>query len=167
MTTKETLHFFQQLRTLYERFHITEALMEMWAHELKTVEASDLQGALRRYIVSGAREDQPPTLQTILDHADAVRRDRRRQEVTIERQTLEATDLGAILATASRRVSERDANWARQHVAMFSAGVAKPGREAEAVAWCEQKALEFPEDAEDWLNEAESYHLILEDADVL
>lgn len=54
----------------------------------------------------------------------------------------------------------RDRAWVDGHAQLNAQGLNKPGREAEAAAFCQKMAEAYPQDAAEWMRESEAYALM-------
>lgn len=154
MTTQETLDLVEQLSALYDHFRITPGLAKMWADALVTTAVDDMEEALKRYVASGARENFPPTLSTLLTFCTDIRRERRKAELAQQADE----NLPDILASAADRAPEQDKGWAKEHVRMAIAFLNHSLSKQDAPAYCIEMAAKYPAGTDAWLREAELYY---------
>jgi hypothetical protein len=150
-----------------------DARRHVWEPDLYAVDKETAWEAMKRF-ARKARDNRAPSLDDLLALCRDIADERHRAEAkerraTDDRLAMEAWQKAYVASGQDFRQRQAadvigqvlthaatDA-YARAHVTMNDLGVNRPGREAEAVAFCEAKALEQPEEQERWIREARLY----------
>jgi hypothetical protein len=172
MTPEEVTTLVKSINRMWE-VRITYGLIRtVWAPMLAVQDAALVMDALQRHARTQTTP-YAPSAEQLLEHCHALldeqrqdaeqvaRRQQAAQAATAWRRQSEAQKLPTLVTTpgALRQVLEHVSTdaYALAHVAMNDLGVNRPGREADAVAFCEAQALEQPEERERWIREARLY----------
>jgi hypothetical protein len=155
----------------WERVHITPALAkDVWCPRLAAIPLDVAFEALTQY-ARKQRGNYPPSLEDLLTHCEEVQDERHRAVVQARRAAddqlaMQAWQKAQTTLEAERRlrpvvdpithVLENAVHdpWAYGHSLMHEKGVNRPGREADAAAFCEAMAVDHPDDRDMWRAEA-------------
>jgi murein L,D-transpeptidase YcbB/YkuD len=164
----------QRRNTWWERTALGQALVkDVWVPGLATIPLDVALEAMTRY-AKAQKTPYPPSLENLVALCDEVEQDRMRAQAQerraiADREAMIAWHKAEAAVEAQRKlhpvhdpitaVLETAAKdpWAHAHVLMHEKGINRPGREADAMAYCEAMAQDYPDDREAWLRERRLY----------
>jgi hypothetical protein len=174
MNSSEVFQLIQRRNTWWERSAPNQALVkDVWVPGLATIPLDVAFEAMTRY-AKAQKTPYPPSLENLVAICDEIEQDRLRAQAQ-ERRAV--TDREAMIAwhkaeaaveaqrklhpvydpiTAVLETVAKDP-WTHAHVLMHEKGINRPGREADAMAYCEAMAQDYPDDREAWLRERRLY----------